>query len=119
MCTIRWLILGLCVVLSGCNGGSPPDNTPPTIANLTISRTGADLIVSATVEDAGTGIASVVAITAVGGSWQVIPMVPIASNRYQATIPPNTTSVRVRAQDKVGNLKETNNIVAPPPQPPF
>jgi len=118
-----WIGLGLCIALSGCGGGGgaplPADNTPPAIGNLSIEAVNGGVQISATVQDAETGVASVVAVAVVGNAPQTVAMTPAGANRYQATLPPNTVRVRVRATDRAGNARETGEIAAPPPLPPF
>ncbi len=119
-----YTILGLSVMLAGCGGGGggaplPPDNTPPTISNLSIEAVSNGVQISATVQDAETGVASVVAVAVVGSASQTVVMNLASANRYQATLPPNTARVSMRATDRAGNTRETGEIVAPPPLPPF
>lgn len=124
MRTAWWSLVGLCVLLAGCGGGGggtppPPDNIPPVISQIAVERVNSGVSISATVQDAGTGVATVVAIATVGNATQTVPMVPVSENRYRGVLPANTARVRLRAQDFAGNTRETSDIVAPPPSPPF
>ncbi|MCS7273125.1 MAG: hypothetical protein NZ550_03140 [Fimbriimonadales bacterium] len=123
MRTTWWSLIGLSVVLAGCGGGGGaaplPDNTPPAISQIAVERVDSGVAVSATVQDAGTGVATVVVIATVGNTTQTVPMVRVSANRYQGILPANTARVRLRAQDFAGNTRETGDIIAPPPLPPF
>lgn len=112
---------GLIVVLAGCGGGAgaPPDTTPPVISQIALERTNTGLSLTATVQDTGTGVATVAAIVTAGNQIQTIGMTLETANRYRAILPANTTRVKIRAQDGAGNRRETSDIVAPPPNPPF
>lgn len=114
-------LLGLIVVLAGCGGGAsvPPDTTPPVISQIALERTNAGLSLTATVQDTGTGVATVAAIVTVGNQTQTIGMTLETASRYRTILPDNTVRVRIRAQDRSGNQRETSDISAPPPNPPF
>lgn len=120
-----YAMLGLSVMLAGCGGGGgggaplPPDNNPPTISQIGLEAVQGGVRLSATVQDAETGVATVIAIATVGNTTQSVPMSAVGNNRYQAVLPANTARVRIRAQDRAGNRRETGDITAPPPLPPF
>lgn len=115
-----WLIGSLAVLLTGCGGGGlPPDTTPPAISNIALEHIGDGVRAHATVQDAETGVASVAVLAAVGTNVQTIAMQSEGNHQYQATLPANTVRVRIRAQDRAGNTRETGDITAPPPMPPF
>lgn len=118
-----WMAIGLGLLLAGCGGGGgaplPPDNTPPTISNLAVERVGNQVQLSVVVQDAQTGVASVVVLATVGSSTQSVQAAAAGNNRYQASLPANTVRVRVRAQDRAGNTRESTDVPAPPPLPPF
>ncbi|GIV09125.1 MAG: hypothetical protein KatS3mg019_1216 [Fimbriimonadales bacterium] len=116
----QWLIGSLAVLLTGCGGGGlPPDTAPPAISNIAIEHTGNGVRARATVQDAETGVASVVVLATVGTNVQTIAMQAAGDHQYQAILPANTVRVRIRAQDRAGNTRETDDITAPPPTPPF
>jgi len=118
-----WIGLGLCIALSGCGGGGgaplPADNNPPTISQIGLEAVQGGVRLNVTVRDAETGVATVIAIATVGNTTQSVPMSAVSDNRYQALLPANTARVRIRAQDRAGNQRETGEIAAPPPLPPF
>lgn len=117
----RWITLGLSLILAGCGGGGGgiADSNPPVISRLAVERDGDRVLVSAEARDAETGVASVVVVAIVGTASQTTVMSALGNNQYQAALPSNTVRVRVRAQDRAGNTRETGDIPAPPPQPPF
>ncbi|MDW8051223.1 MAG: hypothetical protein RMJ83_01955 [Armatimonadota bacterium] len=124
MRTAWWSLVGLCVLLAGCGGGGggtppPPDNIPPVISQIAVERVDSGVAVSATVQDAETGVATVAVIATVGDTTQTVSMVQVGTNRYRGVLPANTVRVRLRAQDFAGNTRETGDIIAPPPLPPF
>lgn len=117
----RWTILGLALVLAGCGGGGGGivDANPPVISRVTVEHRGEQVQVSATIRDAETGVALATAIATVGEATQTVPMRTVGGDLYEASLPANTVRVRVQARDRAGNQRETGDIPAPPPQPPF
>jgi hypothetical protein len=114
------LLLGLALALAGCGGGGlSPDRTPPSISNIAIEHTGDSVRARATVQDTESGVASVLVLATVGTTVQTVAMQADGSHQYQAILPTNTVRVRIRVQDRAGNTRETNDIAAPPPAPPF
>lgn len=115
-----WSLFGVSIVLTSCGGGGGiTDANPPTLSQIELQHTGSNVIVSAAAEDAESGIASVVAIATIGASPQTFQMSSVGNRRYQATLPPNTVRVNVRAIDRAGNSRESGSMPAPPPPPPF
>lgn len=117
----QWLIWSLGVLLTGCGGGGglTPDTNPPAISDIALEQTGNGVRARATVQDAESGVANVVVLATVGTTIQTIAMQGDGNHQYQATLPANTVRVRIRAQDRAGNTRETGDIIAPPPTPPF
>jgi len=116
-----WYLLGISISLTSCGGGggSTADSNPPILSQIELQHTSNGVLVIVVAEDAESGIASVVAVATIGGSAQTFPMSSADNRRYQATLPPNTVRVNVRATDRVGNSRESGSIPAPPPSPPF
>lgn len=117
----RWTILGLGLVLAGCGGGGGgiADSNPPVISRVAIEHRGGQVQVSATIRDAETGVAQATVFATVGDATQTVAMRAAGDDQYEASLPANTVRVRVQARDRAGNQRETGDIPAPPPQPPF
>lgn len=117
----QWTILGLGLVLAGCGGGGGgiADSNPPMITRVAMEHRSEQVQVSATIRDAETGVAQATVFATVGETTQTVPMRAVGSDLYEALLPSNTARVRIQARDRAGNLRETGDIPAPPPQPPF
>lgn len=120
---IRWalVLIGLSLGLAGCGGGSATaDSDPPVISQVNIERSRDNaIVVSATVQDTGSGVAMVQVIATVGTTQQTIPMVAESTARYRASLPSNTTRIAIQATDNVGNHRQSGEFLVPPPEPPF
>lgn len=115
-----WALLWLSLIVAGCGGGGGiADTNPPVISRVAVERRGEQVQVSATIRDAETGVAQATVIATVGEATQAVAMRAVGGDQYEASLPANTVRVRIQAHDRAGNQRETGDIPAPPPQPPF
>ncbi|MGC8785125.1 MAG: hypothetical protein ACP5RN_12175 [Armatimonadota bacterium] len=121
-------LLGLCVLgtgivaLTACGGGGGVgDSVPPIISNLQTRYEGNSLVVQADIVDADTGVQRAwVVRKGLNASQGEVEMQQVSgTNTYRATIADATSRVQVKAQDRAGNVAQTEETRVSPPPPPF
>jgi hypothetical protein len=84
-----------------------------------LERSSQTLYIWAIVADAESGVASVVAQVVANNQTQQVVLQAQGNNHYRAALPSNTARVAVRARDYAGNERTSDELIAPPPAPPF
>jgi len=100
----------------------PFDPTPPVIGMPTVTREADNrVLVQVRAYDVGSGVASVMVLAVgVGSAPTAVVMQPVpGTEQYQATLPPTTVRLQVKAVDRGGNETVSAEIRVPPPRPPF
>ncbi len=117
----QWMGLVLMIGLAGCGGGGGviTDTAAPQISQVELGWRSQTLYVSAVVQDAETGVASVVARVVAGNQTQTVVLQLQSASRYECALPSNTARVTLIARDHAGNERTTDELIAPPPNPPF
>lgn len=116
----RWLLWTLMFCLSACGGGGGiTDTAAPQITQIELGWRSQTLYVSAVVQDAETGVASVLARVVAGNQTQTVALQAQSGNSYEGALPSNTARVSLIARDRAGNERATDELIAPPPNPPF
>ena len=109
--------------LVGCGGGGGGmlDTTPPSISNVQTRYEGDNLVVQADVGDAETGVQRVwVVRKGLNASQSEVEMQPVeGTSTYRAVITDATARVQVKAQDRAGNVAQSEETRVSPPPPPF
>lgn len=122
----RWtLVAGICsLLLAGCGGGGGgvKDTLAPTVTGLTVVRTAANTPhVTVNVIDDLTGVATVTAIVedATAGAAPVrVPLAAVGTEgNYAGDLGSTAVAVSVEAKDTAGNVKLTDQVKVPPPDP--
>jgi hypothetical protein len=119
---IRGVVVLISVLLAGCGGGGGGglvDATPPTISRVDLEWVSQTLYVSATAQDAESGIGSVSARVRVGTQTQTVLLQASGTLQYRAALPNGTTRLTITARDRAGNERTSGELIAPPPNPPF
>ncbi len=118
LCVLATCLLAAC---GGGGGGGVLDNAPPVISNLQTRYEGDVLVVQADIVDADTGVLRAwVVRKGLNASQSEVEMQPVSgTGTYRATIADPTARVQVKAQDRAGNVAQTEETRISPPPPPF
>ncbi len=120
--------VGVVVVLmalftfAGCGGGGGAiDTTPPSINNVQTRYEGDNLVVQADIVDAETGVQRAwVVRKGLNASQGEVEMQPVeGTSTYRVVITEATARIQVKAQDRAGNLAQSEETRISPPPPPF
>ncbi len=97
------------------------DTTPPAISGLQTRYEGDQLVVQAEVVDAETGVQRVwVVRRGLNTTQSEVEMQQVSgTDTYRAVIAEATARVQVKAQDRAGNVAQTDETRVAPPPPPF
>lgn len=108
---------------AGCGGGGGGaiDTTPPSISNVQTRYEGDNLVVQADIGDAESGVQRAwVVRKGLNASRSEVEMQPVeGTSTYRVVIADATARVQVKAQDRAGNLAESEETRISPPPPPF
>ncbi len=123
-------MLGAAIVVAiatSCGGGGGngtsimPDQVAPTVESVQVTRAQQTdkVIVRARVFDDQSGV-SAVRVRGITGQQETltVQMQREFGDQYVAELPFNTLRIRVTAQDAAGNLRESDEHLVPPPNPP-
>ncbi len=109
--------------LVGCGGRVSVmlDTTPPSISNVQTRYEGDNLVVQADIVDAETGVQRAwVVRKGLNASQGEVEMQPVeGTGTYRVVITEATARIQVKAQDRAGNLAQSEETRISPPPPPF